>query len=89
MIDTRNLTITKAAKSLKTGEFTAVMLAEQYLSNIKQKNSSLNAYLEVYEDALDQARKADAIIKSGKGGILAGIPIALKDNIASAPNATI
>jgi len=37
--------------------------------------------LEVFSDALEQAKIADEIIKAGKGGKLTGIPLAIKDNI--------
>jgi len=80
-IDLKNLTITKAHESLKAGDFTAVELTEAYLDEIKSKNKDINAYLEVYDDAIEQARQADAKIKSGKGTLLTGIPFAVKDNI--------
>jgi len=81
MIDLKSLTIKKAHEALIKGEYTAVDLASAYLLEIKNKNKELNAYLEVYSDVLDQARKADEIIKSGKASLLTGIPIAVKDNI--------
>ena len=50
--------------------------------NIKEKDGEINSYLEVYDDVLEQAKKADDRIKSGKNiSVLTGIPIALKDNI--------
>jgi len=80
-IDLKNLTITKAHQSLKAGEFTAVELTQAYLYESKAKNKDINAYLEVYDDAIEQAKKADERIKSGKGTLLTGIPFAIKDNI--------
>ncbi|MEK7582133.1 MAG: Asp-tRNA(Asn)/Glu-tRNA(Gln) amidotransferase subunit GatA [Patescibacteria group bacterium] len=81
LIDLKNLTITKASIHLKNGDFTARELTEAYLKEIKEKNSSINAYLEIFKDATSQADTADAALKSGKGGALTGIPIAVKDNI--------
>jgi len=80
-IDLVNLTIEKAHSAMEKVEFTAVDLAKSYLDIISQKNKEINAYLEVYDDVLEQAKKADEIIKSGKGTILTGIPFAIKDNI--------
>lgn len=81
MIDLKNLTIKKARASLDNGDFTARELTEAYIEKIKKNNSDINAYLEVFEDALAQADSADKIIKSGNARALTGIPIAIKDNI--------
>lgn len=80
-IDLENLTIVKARQDLDAKKYSAVELAESYLAAIKEKNSELNAYLEVYTDVLDQAKKADEIIASGQVKPLTGIPLAIKDNI--------
>lgn len=46
----------------------------------KQKN--LNAVIEVYDDVLERAREVDKKIATGvRVGVLAGVPIAIKDNI--------
>jgi aspartyl-tRNA(Asn)/glutamyl-tRNA(Gln) amidotransferase subunit A len=81
MLDLKNLTIEKAREGMQSGEFTSVDLVNAYLKNISEKNKNLNAYLEVFPDALEQAKHADEIIKKGEGKELTGIPIAIKDNI--------
>ena len=82
MIEQKNLTIEKAGMKLESGEISALQLTQYYLKNIKEKNTKLNAYLEVFQDAEEQAKKIDEGIKSGKDmGPLAGIPFAIKDNI--------
>ncbi len=81
MIDIKNLTIKKAGEMLKNGEITSVDLVSACLLNIEEKNKELNIFLEVFSDVLDQAKKADEMIKSGRGTALTGIPIATKDNI--------
>lgn len=81
MIDLNNLTISGARKKLDSKEFSAVDLAKAYLDKIKEKNGDLNAYLEVYEDVLDQAKAADEKIGQGLSLPLLGIPLAVKDNI--------
>ncbi|MDO8482849.1 MAG: Asp-tRNA(Asn)/Glu-tRNA(Gln) amidotransferase subunit GatA [bacterium] len=81
MIDLKTLTIKKAHASLIKGEYTAVDLAKAYLAEIEKKNKALNAYLEVFDDVLEQAAEADTRIKAGKATMLTGIPLAIKDNI--------
>ena len=80
-IDLNTLTIKKAHDALLRGEYSALELAEAYLAEIEKKNERLNAYLEVFEDAREQAKEADRRIKEGKARVLTGIPLALKDNI--------
>jgi len=80
-IDLKNLTIKKAHDSLVKGEYSAVELATAYLEQIKKYDKDIHAYLSVFKDVVEQAEKADEIIKNGKAGMLTGIPIAVKDNI--------
>ena len=81
MIDLKSLTIALARKKLDSKEFSAVELASAYLEEIKKKNAELNAYLEVYDDVLEQAKRADDRIKKGESHPMLGIPVAVKDNI--------
>ena len=81
MIDLENLTIKKARLALDAKEFSAVDLAQAYLNEIEKKNKELNAYLEVYDDVLEQAKSADERIAKGESHPLLGIPLAIKDNI--------
>ncbi|MEI7513629.1 MAG: amidase, partial [bacterium] len=81
MIDLKNITIKKAHDALIKKEYTAVLLAEAYLKEIENKNTELHAYLGVYDDVIEQAKKADEMIASGKATMLTGIPFAIKDNI--------
>jgi aspartyl-tRNA(Asn)/glutamyl-tRNA(Gln) amidotransferase subunit A len=81
-IDVTKLTIKKAAAAMRAGEFTARELAQAYLDKIKERNGELNAYLEVFDDVLAQADAIDVKRKAGDElGELAGIPMAIKDNI--------
>lgn len=81
MIDLTTLTIEKAAKSLQSGEYTSRALTEAVIAVIKEKNSEINAFAEIYEDALSQADKADDRIQNGENTPLLGIPLAIKDNM--------
>lgn len=80
-ISLKDLTIEKAHASLKAGEYTCKELAEAYLQVIKEKNTELNAYLEVFEDVLIQADIAQKKFSNGTDTELTGIPFAIKDNI--------
>lgn len=69
-------------EALEKKETTCVKLVEQYLKNIKEK-AHLNAFLDVYEEeALENARRIDQKIDSGKAGKLAGMVVGIKDLIA-------
>lgn len=66
---------------LQSGEITVEGLVKDYLSQIKA-HAHLNAFNEVFEDeALTRAREMDVKIKNGNAGRLAGMVIAIKDNI--------
>ncbi len=83
-INLKTLTISKAHDSLVKGEYSAVELADAYLSEIEKKNKDLNAYLEVFSDVREQAKEADKKLKNTPASELSnlvGIPLAIKDNI--------
>jgi aspartyl-tRNA(Asn)/glutamyl-tRNA(Gln) amidotransferase subunit A len=65
-IDLNNLTIRKAHEAMKRGDFSAVDLAQAYLDVIAKKNKDLNAYLEVFDDVIEQAKAADKIFASAR-----------------------
>lgn len=81
MIDLKTLTIEKAHEAMKAGVYTCRELLEAYLANIKEKNTELNAYLEIFDDAISQAEEAEKKFKDGTAELLTGIPFAIKDNI--------
>lgn len=81
MIDLKNLTIKKAHEHLKNKDFTAVDLVKAYQAEIEKKNTELNAYLGVFDDAIEQAKIADEKLAKGHAHVLTGIPLAIKDNI--------
>ncbi len=71
------------AQSVASGDVRAEGIASDTLRTIAQRNPSLNAFIEVFEQsALQQARAVDAVVRDGRDpGPLAGVPIALKDNL--------
>lgn len=81
MIDLKSLTIEKAHEDLKAGRYTCVELVQAYLEAIKAKNGELNAYLEIFNDAIKQAEEAQKKFADGTATWMTGIPVAIKDNI--------
>ncbi|MDE0343630.1 MAG: amidase [Deltaproteobacteria bacterium] len=79
------LTLADAADRIKGGEVSPVHLTELMLSRIDRLNPELVAYVTVSrEEALADARAAEAEIRDGKyRGPLHGIPLSIKDNIAT------
>ncbi len=65
------------------GECTAVSIVEYFLQRIAKYEGKIGAFLKVYEDkALYQAQELDKKRRLGQTlGKLAGLPIAIKDNI--------
>ena len=79
--DFENMTLEQMRQGLDSGGFSSVELTKHFLKVSKEKNGGLNAYLEIYDDALAAAEEADKRIQKGDIAPLTGIPIALKDNI--------
>jgi amidase len=72
----------------KNGSLTSTALVQHYLGQISRLNPLLHAVIEVNPDALRQAAQADAERRSSSGdgriaGGLHGVPVLLKDNIAT------
>jgi aspartyl-tRNA(Asn)/glutamyl-tRNA(Gln) amidotransferase subunit A len=73
--------LTEIKSGLQSGEITVLDLVKNYLNEIK-KNAHLNAFNEVFEnEALINAKNVDERLKNGTAGKLAGMVIAIKDNI--------
>ena len=67
-------------KAIQNKTLTCVELVDHYLKVIHEKNPSLNAFLEVYDDeAKAQAKLVDEKIQNGTAGKLAGMIVGLKD----------
>ncbi len=73
--------IQEARALLDTGKISATELAQGYLDRIKEKDGTIHAYLEVFDDVMKQAKDADKRLASGEKGAFLGIPLAIKDNI--------
>jgi aspartyl-tRNA(Asn)/glutamyl-tRNA(Gln) amidotransferase subunit A len=68
-------------RDIAIGDITVEQLVKGYLNKIAE-NKHLNAYNEVFDtEALERARNVDLRITRGDAGKLAGMVIAIKDNI--------
>lgn len=72
--------LAELASALKAREFSSEELIQHYLHRIEQLDEKLNSFITVAaEEALQQAKAADAILQSGEGTPITGIPLAHKD----------
>lgn len=82
---TRHFTAAEITRQIHAGEITARQVVEQALDRIERGNPTLNAFRETYAESslaaaadIDDRRQRHEIL-----GPLAGVPVALKDNIVS------
>ncbi|MBU1293167.1 Asp-tRNA(Asn)/Glu-tRNA(Gln) amidotransferase subunit GatA [Patescibacteria group bacterium] len=77
------LSITEAARGLRAGEFSVRELWDACVSVAKERNTELNAYLEIFEADEEAMAVAQKRIDTEKDAapLLCGIPLAMKDNI--------
>ena len=75
------LSFKETQTALAAGNTSCKILVKQYLNRIAA-HQHLNIFLEVFEaDALKQAAEIDEKLKAGNAGKLAGMVVAIKDNI--------
>lgn len=83
-MDIQKLTIHEAAKGLADKAFSATELTAASLTRIKERNSSINAFISFDEaSAMAAAKAADDRIAAGKATALTGIPFGAKDAICT------
>ncbi len=73
------LGIVELRDKILSKQITCYDAVKAYIEEIKK--SDINAIIEVFDDALDNAKEMDKKIASGFAGKLAGVPIIIKDNI--------
>ena len=80
-----DLTASRLAKMLRNREVSAVELLRSVLTRIEEREEAINAYITVTrKEALLQAERIDRSLREGKPlGPVAGIPLAVKDNICT------
>ena len=85
-----DLTALELGAAIKKGETTAVEAAECCFARMKEMEPEVHAFINLDEErAMDQAKKVQKEIEEGKlAGPLAGVPVAVKDNICTKGLAT-
>ncbi|MDH4156347.1 MAG: Asp-tRNA(Asn)/Glu-tRNA(Gln) amidotransferase subunit GatA [candidate division Zixibacteria bacterium] len=84
MPEYKSLTAAEIAAGVNAGKLSAATLTEEALSLAKTEGKRLNAFITLCEEkALKQAQAIDREVREGGAAprILAGVPVALKDNI--------
>ena len=75
--------VARQAHAVRSGEVTARDLVAEHLRRIERVDPQLNAFRLVFADkALAEAEQADARRAAGEELPLAGVPIAVKEDIA-------
>ena len=84
-MDLTNMTAAQLSAAIRAGETTAVEAAEAVLAQIEKEDKNYNCYVTVDADgALAQAKAVQEKIEAEElTGPLAGVPVAVKDNICT------
>ena len=85
-MDLEDLTLADAARRIEAGEVSPVELTRAYLERIDHLDPDLNTFVTVMrEQALADAGRAEADVAAGRyRGVLHGIPVSIKDSLATA-----
>ncbi len=80
-----DMTAVELAKAIKEGKTTAVEAMEAVIEQIEHTESEYNCYVTFdKEAALNEAKEAQKKIEAGTlNGLLAGVPVAIKDNMCT------
>ncbi|MCB0993049.1 MAG: Asp-tRNA(Asn)/Glu-tRNA(Gln) amidotransferase GatCAB subunit A, partial [Acidimicrobiales bacterium] len=78
-------TASQIAELVRSGQRSAVDVVDEHLSRIDARDGDINAFnLVLRDEARARAEAIDADIASGRDpGRLAGVPVALKDNMCT------
>ncbi|NLF30270.1 MAG: Asp-tRNA(Asn)/Glu-tRNA(Gln) amidotransferase subunit GatA [Planctomycetes bacterium] len=79
------MTLTQLRDALAAGAVSSVEATRAYLDAIAARDGTIRAYTQVFaERALERAAAADAARAAGRpGGLLAGVPVSIKDNMCT------
>ncbi len=82
-VSLHNLTIESFHEGLLNKKFSALEIAQAFFERIKESDPKIHAYLDLHEEsALRTAEAVDLKVKNDEAlGPLAGVPLAVKDNI--------
>lgn len=84
-VDVLNLTAVQLAEAIKKQQVTAVETVEAVFEQIEKQEGEYHCYVTLNkEGALRRAKELDGDIQAGKScGRLAGVPVAIKDNLCT------
>ena len=85
-MDITTLTALTLSQKIKAGEITVVEATKAQLDRIKERDGKYHCYVTVMEEeALKRAKEVQALLDAGElsDSLLAGVPIAIKDNICT------
>lgn len=84
-MDLMKLTAVELGRKIQSGEITAVDAVKAALASIKKTEPAVNSFVTLNEqEAIEEAERVQKRIESGElTGPLAGVPIAVKDNICT------
>jgi len=79
------MNIEEMVRKIKSKEMSSEELVGSYIKEILKREPEVNAFLTLMcDEAIEKAKKIDEKVKNGESlGRLAGIPIAIKDNICT------
>jgi len=85
-----NISCKKLRDSIAAGQISSVEATKAVLEQIKKCEGAIGAYISIFEEqALSRAKEVDNKIAGGEAtGELAGVPVAVKDNMCTAFGAT-
>ncbi|GLJ50290.1 hypothetical protein SUGI_1071310 [Cryptomeria japonica] len=76
--------ILRIRKSLMSREQTAVEITQEYLTRIQQTEPNVKSFLHISDKVLMEASQIDeTLARNEEVGMLAGVPIAVKDNLCT------
>lgn len=89
-MEIHEMTALEVAEKIKNKEFTAMDAVEAVAKAVEEKDKTYNCYTHLDKElALEKAEKAQKLIDSGKAlSPLAGVPVAVKDNICTKGDVT-
>ena len=85
-MDITTYTALELSKKIKAGEITVIDAVKAQIEKIKERDSKYHCYITILEDAaIKRAEEVQALIDAGElaDSPLAGVPVAIKDNICT------
>ncbi|MER3496862.1 MAG: Asp-tRNA(Asn)/Glu-tRNA(Gln) amidotransferase GatCAB subunit A, partial [Armatimonadota bacterium] len=79
-----SLSAAEIARGVRAREFSCVEVVQAFLDATSERDGDLHAFLRLDpEVTLNEAAAAQIRVDAGEGGVLAGVPVATKDNLST------